>query len=186
MSKFFGTTPTTNNNPQKPTKTHNNPQQPEKEKFQKNKTYYRFNPVCIPTTPLLTTPYHFLPLRIMSEKSVVVKMTEADYGFLVRCLENRDTIEAFLSKTTTSLSDTTETISEAVQCTGITQAGTRCKNNTTNANHRCHRHQGQTQTTSSCSTSSCATPCAGITRAGAKCKHHAFPGSMYCKKHMPV
>jgi hypothetical protein len=41
-----------------------------------------------------------------------------------------------------STTSTTKKIASSVQCSGITQSGTRCKNTTTSSNGKCYLHGG--------------------------------------------
>jgi hypothetical protein len=41
-----------------------------------------------------------------------------------------------------STASTTKKIASSVQCSGITQSGTRCKNTTTSSNGKCYLHGG--------------------------------------------
>ena len=82
--------------------------------------------------------------------------------------------------------------STSAQCSGITKAGNRCRNNTLNVNGYCHLHQAQTgggpapaKDTYRAPTqkSSSAVQCSGTTKAGKRCRRMTTSASGRCYQH---
>jgi len=99
---------------------------------------------------------------------------------------------------------------QSTQCKGITKAGARCKNKTTNSNGYCHMHQAQVQTsvadstkTKSVNTTSksnagetktvqktestarrtVSVQCSATTKAGTRCKNKTYSANGKCHVH---
>jgi len=80
----------------------------------------------------------------------------------------------------------------STQCSGITKAGNRCRNNTVNANGYCHHHQAQASGGGATNNNSYSTPsqkssstvqCSGTTKAGNRCRRMTSNASGRCYQH---
>ena len=90
-------------------------------------------------------------------------------------LENKLEADSDPSKWSfSSITISTSSKSQSVQCKGITQAGTRCKRMTTNENGYCWQHQDQVKGTKTVKPTpakrTIAVQCKGITQSGTRCK----------------
>lgn len=85
-----------------------------------------------------------------------------------------------------------ESSSGTVQCSGVTKAGTRCNNKTSNQSGYCYLHENSAGHNTSIGTQSTdpaeerrsvSVQCLGTTQAGNRCKRMTYSGNGYCFQH---